>query len=63
MDSDDVVALLKARIAAAGSMCKFSAKTGVHTAVLSLTVRGQMKPPPCVLAALGLRKRVSYEPK
>jgi hypothetical protein len=61
VDSDAVVLLLKKRIGEAGSMCKFSARTGVHTAQLSLTVRGHIKPPPCVLVALGLRRMVTYE--
>lgn len=62
MDADGVVSLLKEKVAQAGSICALSRETGVHSAVISLTVRGLMKPPPCLLTAIGLKKTVTYEP-
>lgn len=62
MNTDEVVALVHFKVKEAGSICALSRQTGVHTAIISLTMRGRMKPPPCLTTALGLRRVVTYEP-
>lgn len=62
VNAEEVVALVQTKVKEAGGICALSRQTGVHTAIISLTVRGKMKPPPCLTTALGLKRVVTYEP-
>ena len=63
MTQDEVRVLLKAAIAKAGSQLAYSLEAEVDHSCLTPILRGRKPPTPQVLAALGLRKVVSYEKK
>ena len=63
MDSDDVLRLLRQRIAEAGTKYRFCIENDVHQGTLCKVLKGEKKIEPQILVALGLRRVVSYEPK
>ena len=62
MGHDEVIALLRQHVARAGSQGKAAVALGLQQGQISAVLNHHQKPGPCVLAALGLRKVVSYEP-
>jgi hypothetical protein len=61
---DDVLALLRARIAEAGNACAWAAKNGLHHGVVYLVLSGKRKvSAPSILVALGLKRVVRYLPR
>ena len=63
MTEDEVRDMLKEAIEKAGSQLAFSLERDVDHSCLTPILRGRKPPTPQVLAALGLRKVVSYEKK
>lgn len=60
---DEVIALLKRRIAEAGSQFKFCIETEIHPSTLCQVLHRSKPPTPAILEALGLEKVISFEPK
>lgn len=57
-----VYAELRSACAAAGGQAAWAKKAGISPQYVSDVVNGRKDPGPGMLAALGLRKRVIYEP-
>jgi hypothetical protein len=58
----DVVYLLRAEIAAAGSQSEWARKKNVERSMLNAALRGRRNLPPDVITALGLEPFVAYRP-
>lgn len=64
MTSDDVRALLKAKVEEAGSQSEYCRRTGVCFQQVNATLnRVSKNPPTAILNALGLKKVITFEPK
>lgn len=62
LSTDEVIALLKKEIAAAGSQFKFCIEREIHPSTLCQVLHRTKPPTPAILDALGLQKVVGYEP-
>lgn len=63
LSSDDVRAVLSVKIKASGlSQTQFAKQAGLSQTQLNDAVTGRRPPEPAILALLGLRRVVAYEP-
>lgn len=60
MTSDDVRALLRDKVAAAGSAMKWAEDAGTAATYVSDVLRGKVEPGPRILKALGLERVTTY---
>lgn len=65
MTEADVVAMVRSRVAEAGSMREYARRTGVTVAYVSDLLNGRRAPGPKILGPLGLERveTVEYRPK
>jgi hypothetical protein len=60
LNEDDVIKILRAEIARAGSQTAWAKRTGADRAVANSTLHGKRSLPPTILPALELKKVVAY---
>jgi len=63
MDRDDVLNLLRAEIAKAGSQSEWARKSGVHRTAINAILKGRKKVQHKLIVALGLKKIEAYTPQ
>ena len=62
MTKDQLMLRLRKGVQDAGSQKAYAAEIGVRDQLLSMVLMGRIDPPPSLLAALELRRVVTYEP-